>query len=288
LNHINQPAGLSPFEQLLSSDLGDETYWAETRRPVCSLAFLLPLLVVYELGVLLVGGEHAVAYRNGADYWLREFLAGLGLAWLWLPPMLLVGALAMWQTSSRQPWRVQWETLSGMLAESLLFAFMLVLSGQALHACFLPIDGQPMSRVPMSESGEPQLVLSSLAPVRLVTFLGAGLYEEFVFRLCLIPLGFWLAKGLLLSDRWAWMTAIVGSSLLFSLAHYLAPESDGLISVALWNAAAQIFGSPREFLGFIFRFVAGLVFATIFCWRGFGIAAGSHAAYDISVGVLMG
>ena len=46
-------------------------YWHQSRRPLASLAFMTPLLVLYELGVLLLG-SHAV--RNGADVWLRQFL----------------------------------------------------------------------------------------------------------------------------------------------------------------------------------------------------------------------
>ena len=36
----------------------------------------------------------------------------------------------------------------------------------------------------------------------------------------------------------------------------------------------------------VFRSVAGVFFSVLFVYRGFGIAAGSHAAYDILVGVL--
>jgi hypothetical protein len=31
----------------------------------------------------------------------------------------------------------------------------------------------------------------------------------------------------------------------------------------------------------LFRFLAGVFFSILFIYRGFGIAAGSHAAYDI-------
>ena len=46
-------------------------YWRQTRRPLASLAFILPLLVLYEGGVVLLGSQ---AVRNGADvtftiYW---------------------------------------------------------------------------------------------------------------------------------------------------------------------------------------------------------------------------
>jgi membrane protease YdiL (CAAX protease family) len=64
------------------------------------------------------------------------------------------------------------------------------------------------------------------------------------------------------------VVAIIVTSLLFSAAHYIGPhgESFGLFT-------------------FVFRFVAGLFFGLLFVFRGFGIAAGSHAGYDVLVGV---
>jgi hypothetical protein len=35
----------------------------------------------------------------------------------------------------------------------------------------------------------------------------------------------------------------------------------------------------------VFRFLAGALFAVVFVLRGFGIAAGAHALYDIYVGM---
>jgi hypothetical protein len=37
--------------------------------------------------------------------------------------------------------------------------------------------------------------------------------------------------------------------------------------------------------GFVFRFLAGVFFSVLFVYRGFGIAAGSHAAYDVLLGL---
>ena len=46
-------------------------YWTQSRRPLAALAFVLPLLVLYEGGVVILGRQ---AVRNGADVWLRQFL----------------------------------------------------------------------------------------------------------------------------------------------------------------------------------------------------------------------
>jgi membrane protease YdiL (CAAX protease family) len=63
--------------------------------------------------------------------------------------------------------------------------------------------------------------------------------------------------------------AVLGSSLVFSAAHYqpLLPTGETLAWATLGT--------------FLFRVLAGVVFALLFVWRGFGIAAGSHALYDV-------
>ena len=52
-------------------------YLEQSRRPLVSLAFIVPLLATYEGGVIYLG---PAALRNGADVWLRHLL---GLVRLW-------------------------------------------------------------------------------------------------------------------------------------------------------------------------------------------------------------
>ena len=98
-------------------------------------------------------------------------------------------------------------------------------------------------------------------------FLGAGIYEELLFRLILLSLVAW---GLLRVGIKPWASTIVAAlltSLLFTAAHYVGANGDNF-----------------QWFSFVFRFLAGLFFAIVFVYRGFGIAAGSHAAYDLLVG----
>ena len=64
--------------------------------------------------------------------------------------------------------------------------------------------------------------------------------------------------------------SIISTSLVFSLAHYVGGQ-----------------GEAFSLFGFAFRAVAGMFFCVLFFLRGFGIAVGSHAMYDVIVGVLM-
>ena len=243
----------------MSSDAPDTLppdYWDLAQRPLNSLCFLLPLLVAYEVGVFWLGGTQAAALRNGADCWLRGALETVGGKYEWLLPVIIALALLAWQGVSRQPWQVSPETWLGMLAESVLFAFLLVLFGQAQGALF-----QQWSQTSVAIPAE-------LA--RGISFLGAGIYEEVLFRLLLIPACYGVWRLLLLPHKPALLMAVLLSSLLFAGAHYVG-----------------VTGETFTPFTFTFRVFAGIYFAALFALRGFGIAAGTHAAYDLLVGVLL-
>src|SRR5438067_5193896 len=71
-------------------------YLRATRHPWPCLLFLLPLLVVYELGVPSLGGPHPEILRNGADTWLRKGLASAGMKQFYWAPLLLLALLLLW------------------------------------------------------------------------------------------------------------------------------------------------------------------------------------------------
>ena len=61
------------------------------------------------------------------------------------------------------------------------------------------------------------------------------------------------------------------------------------ISAVLFAAAHHIgpYGEPFDRSVFLFRALAGLYFGLLYQLRGFGVAVGTHASYDVLVGVLM-
>jgi membrane protease YdiL (CAAX protease family) len=101
-------------------------------------------------------------------------------------------------------------------------------------------------------------------PEGIVLSLGAGFYEELVFRVLLVGTlaGIFHASGF--DRRKAGIFAALLAALLFSAFHYIGPYGDA------WRAPS-----------FIFRFLAGLAFSALFLLRGFGIAAWTHALYDV-------
>jgi membrane protease YdiL (CAAX protease family) len=105
----------------------------------------------------------------------------------------------------------------------------------------------------------------------LLTGIGAGIYEELIFRLVLISLSMMFFETVLGIRRMrAVIISVIVSSVLFSLHHHFVFLNGQF-------AKAEIFTMTR----FAFRTIAGVFFAVIFAARGFGIAAGTHAFYDI-------
>lgn len=226
-------------------------YWRQTRRPLACLAFILPLLICYEVGVVTLG------VQNGADAWMRRWLNLLGFSQHFLLPALTVGILLAWHHVTREPWTVPRRVLGWMLGECCLWAVVIWIV-YCLECWSFQIARRPIE-----------------APLRerlceAVGYFGAGVYEELLFRMVglMAVLGGLRLCGL--GPATALCAAAVGTSLAFSAAHYLGA-----------------YGDPFDPFSFTFRFTAGVIFSGVFVYRGFGIAAGAHAAYDILVGVLL-
>ena len=280
-NDLVDPSGFlaDSLEPIADTGALPLQYWQETRRPFCNLIFLLPMLFIYEIGVSLGSGPRGESIRNGADAWMRLWLQRAGVEMVWILPWLLVGILIAWHVRSRQRWAMKWDTLGGMAAESLMYAFILIMLGQLTDYGFRHAG-----------RGTLQLEANSVSTallVRVVTFMGAGIYEEFLFRLCFLPLAYAAFRSVMVPRGWAIAGTIVSSSIIFSLAHYLGPTSDGQALAMLTDAVVRVQSSRELWFGFVFRTLAGMFFAALYFLRGFGITVGAHAAYDVFVGVIL-
>ncbi len=235
-------------------------YITATRHPWPCLLFLLPLLAAYEGGVVWLGGTNPEALRNGADTWLHWGLEAFGLSQLYWPPGLiaLVFLAWSWQRRRDQPDDLI-ELLIGMALESMVFAGgLLALSrsvGPLLDRLGIALDLAPAA---------------DQALANVITFVGAGIYEEVLFRLALFGGLFWLLRRLEMPFLLAFPIAGLTAAVLFAAAHHAGP-----------------YGEAFDGYVFFFRTLAGLYFTLLFQLRGFGVAVGTHACYDVLVGVIL-
>lgn len=234
-------------------------YLTATLHPWPCLLFLVPLLVIYEAGVVWLGGAQPQTLRNGADTWLRWGLERFGLHQLYCVPFLIVAIFLAWS------WLRFWDRPVGVAS---------ICFGMALESALFALGLWALSRElgPLLEQMGIPLSLGTQQPRlnRVITFVGAGIYEEVLFRLLLcFVLGF-LFRQIGMPFLVSGVLTLLASAVLFAAAHHIGP-----------------YGEKFECYVFLFRSLAGLYFALLYRLRGFGIAVGTHACYDVLVGVLM-
>jgi membrane protease YdiL (CAAX protease family) len=237
------------------------SYWPATRHPGPCLLFLAPLLLTYELGVLFLGGSDTTTLRNGADTWVRAGLSALYVTHPIAVPALVVGILVGWYLRYRDSTPAETPSVClGMAVESVFAALALWGISRAF--------GPALGWLGVSVSVPP--LLNAAAVGQVVTFIGAGVYEELIFRMILFG-GTCVVLRSLGAPGWlAVASAAVGAALLFAAAHHIGPH-----------------GEPVDSYNFLFRTTAGLFFTGLYQVRGFGIAVGAHACYDVLVGIAM-
>jgi len=232
------------------------TYFQLSRSPQYSLAFAIPLLMAYEGFALFLNHSDLYGIRNSADVFLKLFLAYIGIHGFFGFGAAMIAALILSSVVGGGPrlGPMHLRVLPWMLAESLVYSLVF---GALVGALTRLLLAQPL---PLSRSA--QILVS----------LGAGIYEEFVFRVLLLAvLVFLLRRLLCLRQPIAYGVAAVLGALLFSSFHYIGPFAD-----------------PWQFSSFLFRFIAGLLLTGLYFARGYGITAYTHSIYDlwITLGVI--
>lgn len=222
-----------------------------TLRPWPSLVFILPMLVFFEVGIYYThNGAPDHKPKLVAVYLIERMVTALGAGHFGyiFPGLAVVAILLAWHLTARHPWRFDPFVLPGMLGESLIWTIPLFVFNRVAHTALLA-GSQPRAYEWIDEA---------------VRGVGAGLYEELVFRLFLITFFDILLVNVCKANRSASLVfAVLASSALFAAQHHTP-------------LGAETF----ELSTFIFRTAAGVYLAGLFLYRGFGIAAGCHVFYN--------
>ncbi len=236
-------------------------YQLQTRRPLVCLVFVLPFLFFYEIGVILLGTN---SIRSGLDVWLSNILGYVGASELLLLPLLTIFVLFGKHHFQRDSWSIRPRVLIGMLFESLGLALIIWFAAKAQHLFLLQFSDQPTLKMFINSQATDSSKLFGWP--QLVSFCGAGLYEELAFRLLLLPGLIWALIRCRLNPYWATGLAVVLSSLFFAATH-----------CEFLNPAAL----PFEWPSFMARVVVSIFFCAVFLFRGFGVVVGAHVFYDV-------
>jgi hypothetical protein len=204
--------------------------------------FALPLFVLYELLAASLATSGGAGVRNAADVALKTpflIFSGARGSLVFFATVIAVCVFIVARDYTKTRERPQPKMFLLMLGESAVLALLLgivvgLLTQRLLGAFSLSL-----------QTAQPQTLESMGAPTRLMLSLGAGLYEELLFRVLLVG-------GLAFGFRWllgarSWMAGIAAAAigaLVFSAFHYIGQ-----------------FGDPWELRSFTYRAIAGLVFS---------------------------
>jgi hypothetical protein len=217
-------------------------YFAASRSLAASFVFVTPLLALYEVALAADEGV-----RTGAVSLVHELFAPVGHWGLLALNLLLLGflCLAIWWTRARR------RRVPGMYG-------LMFLESCAWSAFMLAVA----SLVPRSLALPP-------VPRELLGYVGAGIYEEFLFRFLLLNgLVLVLHRGLGADPVWIVPAAVVASAILFSWAHH------------------ALGGEPYVQGVFLYRALMGVILGAAFCLRGLGIVVYAHAIYNVALALL--
>lgn len=240
-------------------------YFSTTRGPWYGYLFALPILAGYEVLEFLFKPDWAHTV-NLADAVLTSVLTrlfgalgmGTGARFQMILIVLVAAGIFCWRADAARRGE-------GRPLRPRYFAYMLLES--AVYAVFfapavLKIQGLLTSDALLQLGGAPGGVF-----YRLAMSLGAGIYEELLFRVLIMGGLYLLLHRIAKLDIYvAWVVAAACSAVAFSAFHYVGPGA-----------------YPFTFESFLFRAIAGALFAALYGARGFGIVVWTHALYDVLV-----
>ncbi|HTI06531.1 MAG TPA: CPBP family glutamic-type intramembrane protease [Gemmatimonadales bacterium] len=235
------------------------TYWRTSRAPRYSLLFALPLLILYQVLTLVIPtGPGSGGVRNGADIMLQALFVWIAGAWGPRIFMLCLIGVGAWLIAKdmRANRSLKPALLGVMLVEALCLSLIFGIVVGGLTAALLGNPPATMAIGLQQHLGRWTLLMLSI---------GAGIYEELLFRVLLVGALAWGATKLLgLRPLPAGIAATIIGAIIFSAFHYIGPYGDRL-----------------NIYSFVFRAIAGVFFSGLYLLRGFGITAWTHSLYDV-------
>ena len=233
------------------SPTGLRAYHQYTRSATYGVLSALPLFVLYEAMIVAVNTGTQAPVRVGADVWIKDLLSTTGArGGLLLVLITVLAGLAAFLLDRKKNIPLRGRYFAGILGESVVYAVVVAILVSNLVAAIFAVAPPPAGGL------WTQLALS----------IGAGLYEELLFRVLLVGGLALLFRPFFRKPNAAYLLAAILGAALFSLVHYVGP-----------------LGDPFELPSFTFRFAFGLALNVLFLWRGFGVAAWTHALYDVMV-----
>ena len=222
-------------------------YFRKSSSPLYSFIITLPIFLIYELGIFWMRNIEFNYIQNGADVLIEQIILKLGFDVIYVSSIIFLFILLIiiyYQKRHFNSLSISRSYLGVMFLESIVYASILF---------FL------MGNLYLMDVSTNDIYCN------MILSLGAGIYEELIFRVLLIYISYQSIKFLFRLGKFsANFYAVILSAILFSLFHFIGAES--------FNQEA-----------FAVRFIAGILLGFLYINRGFGITAITHSFYDIFV-----
>jgi membrane protease YdiL (CAAX protease family) len=222
-----------------------QQYFTETNTYVYSLIIILPLILLYETAVLSINRHSLRDIHILANELIVLIFEKIGFGYVSvIPAFLVLGTLFILQMHSKKKWEAKFSNILLMYFESVVYGAIFFLIAALIYQKGLTF-----------EFPYPRHIWASI---------GAGIYEEYIFRLLLLSSIFYIFKTWLkVENKRNVYAAIIISAVCFAAFHYLL-DSSGF-----------------ELKDFLVITAAGIYFGFVFFGRGYGVAAGTHIVYNI-------
>ena len=227
-----------------------QTYFSVSRNSFYSLVLIFPMLILYELLGFINNFETNYQIRNGADAMIRQVFSIFG------PNSQLLYGLTLFLIFCSVGYRYREVLLMGeinirflvlMIIESFVWCVGLLITMKGINILFLanPITSDLLEQFYLS--------------------VGAGIWEELIFRLGLISIFTYIISTVFGYGKFfSLILSLFFSGAIFSLFHYVG-----------------IYGDIFTWQTFILRTFAGIFLGAVFLFRGFGISVYTHILYDM-------
>ena len=238
-----------PAEPAAKSGLGK--LFPKRYDPMTSLVLVVPVFVIYHLGILLMDRRNGVDLASTLFFGVLRQSVGLYVGLTLAIGAALIGA----GFYLRKKGKARVFAFVPVLLESFVWAIVMTFTVGWLTAQVLPDPALQVGANP-------------LGPIdKIVMSCGAGFHEELVFRVVIFGgLGLLFRRVLNLRATLSFALALVISSAIFSGIHYVGE-----------------LGDEFTLASFVFRFFAGVYLALLYRFRGFAVAVYAHALYDVMV-----
>ena len=189
--------------------------------------------------------------RNGADALLRQVLSALGVnGFYWIGGLFFICFIVIYfiQKYSWEEYELNFSYFTIMIFESLFWSYILYFAMLNMHVVLMIPNG-------------------SIVMQKVTLAIGAGIYEEILFRVILIYILKLIIGSIVNWDNYSKVgLSMIIASAIFSSFHFIGELGDYF-----------------SFNLFMVRFLAGIILGLLYLSRGFGITAWTHSIYDLII-----